>query len=159
MVDSTKLSDWLQVIGLFGVIIGLAFVGLQMRQDQKIALSNAYQARTETAISFLLANAENSVLLRAQSKSAKDGSESLTAEELLSLRYVTLAALLNYENVHFQYVNGFIGEEHWGRTKAVIAASLSQGPTREVYQSNTARWRGSFRGFLDELIAEIDKST
>jgi len=48
-MDSAKLNDWLQVIGLFGVIAGLAFVGLQMKQEQKIALSAAYQARVEIA--------------------------------------------------------------------------------------------------------------
>jgi len=39
MLDSSKLSDWLQVIGLFSVLGGLIFVGLQLRLDRQIALS------------------------------------------------------------------------------------------------------------------------
>ena len=33
-MDSAKLNDWLQVVGLFGVIASLIFVGLQMKQDR-----------------------------------------------------------------------------------------------------------------------------
>jgi hypothetical protein len=32
-----KVSDWLQVGGLFGVLGGLLFVGLQLKQDRQIA--------------------------------------------------------------------------------------------------------------------------
>jgi len=38
---STRLNEWLQVAGLFGVIASLMFVGLQMKQQQEIALSAA----------------------------------------------------------------------------------------------------------------------
>ena len=36
-MDSKKLNDWLQIIGLFGVIASLIFVGVQVRQTQVIA--------------------------------------------------------------------------------------------------------------------------
>ncbi len=36
-MDSKKLNDWLQIIGLFGVIASLVFVGIQVRQTQVIA--------------------------------------------------------------------------------------------------------------------------
>ncbi len=37
-------KDWLQVIGVFGVIASLVFVGLQLRQSHEIALVAPYQA-------------------------------------------------------------------------------------------------------------------
>ena len=43
-MDSAKLNDWLQVIGLFGVVASLIFVGLQMKQEHEIALSNGIQS-------------------------------------------------------------------------------------------------------------------
>ena len=36
-MDSGKVNDWLQVGGLFGVLGGLIFVGLQLMQDRQIA--------------------------------------------------------------------------------------------------------------------------
>ena len=83
-MDAAKLNDWLQVIGLFGVIAGLAFVSLQLRQEQKIAMSTAYQARAETTIDLLLSTSENPYWLSAQSKWAAGNAESRTPEERLS---------------------------------------------------------------------------
>jgi hypothetical protein len=51
-MNSSKINDWLQVVGLFGVIASLVFVGLQMRQDREIALSEAYQDRTAISLSL-----------------------------------------------------------------------------------------------------------
>ena len=84
-MDSAKLNDWLQIIGLFGVIAGLFFVGLQMRQDQKIAMPAAYQARADTTIDLLLTNSENPVLLAAQNKWAAGHAESRTAVEVAGI--------------------------------------------------------------------------
>jgi hypothetical protein len=46
-MDSSRLNDWLQVIGLFGVMASLVFVGLQMKQTQDIALAETYGTRTD----------------------------------------------------------------------------------------------------------------
>ena len=44
---SKELNDWLQVIGLFGVLAGLVFVGLQLALDRRVAIVQS----TETAVS------------------------------------------------------------------------------------------------------------
>ena len=54
-MDSTKVNDWLQVVGLFGVIASLIFVGLEMQQAKQIALSAANQARTDASVEFITA--------------------------------------------------------------------------------------------------------
>ena len=45
-MKSQNLNDWLQIVGMFGVIGSLIFVGLQLKQSQAIALSETYQNRT-----------------------------------------------------------------------------------------------------------------
>jgi len=52
-MDSSKVNDWLQVVGLFGVIGSLMFVGLQMKQDQAIAMSAASQSRTDMTVQLI----------------------------------------------------------------------------------------------------------
>ena len=46
-MDSKKLNDWLQVTGLFSVVAGLVFVGLQLALDRDVA--EAERAREDTA--------------------------------------------------------------------------------------------------------------
>jgi hypothetical protein len=40
-MDSAKLNDWLQVIGIFALVASLIFVGLQMKQTQEIGQGEA----------------------------------------------------------------------------------------------------------------------
>ena len=40
-MDSGKLNDWMQVIGIFALVASLIFVGLQIRQTKEIALNEA----------------------------------------------------------------------------------------------------------------------
>ncbi len=50
MSSISKLNSFLQTIGALGIIASLVFVGLELRQTQKIALNSQNQSRTETLI-------------------------------------------------------------------------------------------------------------
>ena len=58
-MNTSKLNDWMQVVGIFALVASLIFVGLQMKQTQEIALSDAYQSRAATVIDMITANAAN----------------------------------------------------------------------------------------------------
>jgi len=51
LMDSHKVNDWLQVIGLFGVLGGLIFVGVQLRLDRQVALRSGVEEAT-TAVMY-----------------------------------------------------------------------------------------------------------
>ena len=156
-MDSSKISDWLQIVGLFGVIGSLMFVGLQMKQEQEIARSAASQARTELSVQYLLETAANAELGSAESKLLSENQESLTYSEARVLNLNQAALLFVYENIHYQYTNGFIADERWQGTRASIKTRLFQHTgLRERYESNPIQWSSSFRGVLDEIITEID---
>ena len=42
-----SLDTWIQLVGMLGVLGGLVFVGLEMRQSQLIAIGAQQQARAE----------------------------------------------------------------------------------------------------------------
>jgi len=58
-MDSSKLNDWMQVVGIFAVVASLIFVGLQMKQSQDIALAAQYQARAEAAQNMMMSMQES----------------------------------------------------------------------------------------------------
>ena len=45
-----ELNDWLQVVGLFGVLGGLIFVGLQLRLDRQAAVTEAVAQATDVRL-------------------------------------------------------------------------------------------------------------
>jgi hypothetical protein len=40
-MDSAKVNDWMQVVGIFAVVASLIFVGFQMKQTHEIALAES----------------------------------------------------------------------------------------------------------------------
>ena len=85
-MNSQQLNDWIQVIGIFGVMASLIFVGVQLRQDREHAMAQTF---VDTAASFIdvsdlvISNAD--VWVR-----ALDGEE-LSAEERLIFEQIALA--------------------------------------------------------------------
>jgi hypothetical protein len=156
-MNASKLSDWLQIVGLFGVIGSLIFVGLQMQQDRQVAILAAYQARTDLTVETTMAMAANHEMMAAYTK-LQQGAEftSLTGDELLMIVPQAAAQMYMTENIHFQYISGFLPEEHWRKSRAVLKHSLVMGPMRLIYENNPDQWRDSFSDLLEEIIAEID---
>lgn len=56
-MNSEKLRDWLEIVGIFSVVASLVFVGLQMRQDQTLAEAQQYidKAASHVEMSGLIA--------------------------------------------------------------------------------------------------------
>jgi len=156
-MDSAKLNDWMQVIGIFAVVASLIFVGLQMRQDRQIALSAATQARTDTTVQSIGATAANPYYMSAVDKIARGDIESLLPSEKHSVFLVNTAALFNFENVHYQYLNGYVPDERWVGTRQSLKALLKSpfGP-RQLYESNRTAWRESFQEVVNTVLIQID---
>lgn len=146
-MDSAKLNDWLQVIGIFAVVASLIFVGLEMRQSQKIALSAAYQARADSSMTLRMASLESETLQTATAKIYLQGMglDQLTPEERVVFRSRWNAQMTYLENMHYQYINGFISEEHWETNRSELRSSLSRIPEwRRGILENCENYRDSF---------------
>ena len=46
-----RLQDWLQILGLVGVIVSLVFVGRQLELDRRIAIGDAWLQNADTQVS------------------------------------------------------------------------------------------------------------
>jgi hypothetical protein len=158
-MTASKLRDWLEIIGLFSVVASLVFVGLQMKQSQEIALSQASQARTAMSLEIILSTAENPLFTSAMVK-GRNGKEQSPEEQAATSQYA-IAILWSYEDQHIQYSNGFLSEERWSASKEQLKRFLSESstmPVRWAYERAPGRLSPSFRAILDELIAELDSA-
>ena len=133
-MDSAKLNDWMQVIGIFALVGSLIFVGLQMKQSQEIAIAEQYQARATTAVEIQEARQQSELISRLEGQlyidqyGLPDGfDEKTTAEEFGILIFDARRLLYSYDNNHFQYVSGFLSEESWQANRRTIGV-LAQMP-------------------------------
>ena len=153
-MDSRKLNDWMQVIGIFAVVGSLIFVGLQMKQTQEIALASAYQNRATSSIDRLIARASSPEYTSARAKFDRGDYDSISPEERVSLEEFLTAYMVMVENHHFQYESGFLPEEHWLRNVKEMQCVFVVSFNRDIIKG--LRFRASFQSVLDEIIADAE---
>lgn len=131
-------------MGIAAIVASLIFVGLQMKQSQQIALSAIYQARSESSMAIRMASLESDVLLSAKTKMRLGNIDDLTAEELTARNDWWSGELIYLENVHYQYINGFLSEEHWNTNLAELESILRDPSWRNALADNCDVFRKSF---------------
>ena len=150
-MNADKLNDWLQVVGIFGVIASLVFVGLEMRQSREIAISEIYHSRAESERSNYSESISSPAYLSGSAKLAAGSVDALTPEENTALIHSFMAQLAIWENDHFQYQNGFLSEEHWAMTMKHMTCTFGSPYYRGLLNMH---FRESFASVIQELAEE-----
>ena len=156
-MDSSKLNDWMQVVGIFALVASLIFVGLQINQTHQIATSNAYQNRIDTSIEMVTANAANEKGLAAWYRPQTEADlELLAPEEQWAGTQMSLGLLLAYDNIHFQFESGFISEEGWLPALADMKQAMTLPFFKRFMMSQLDRMRPSLRAVVVEINADLE---
>ena len=155
-MNTSKLNDWMQVVGIFALVASLIFVGLQMKQTQEIALSDAYQSRAATVIDMITANAANENGLAAWYAPDSAGIDSLLPAEVWAGNQMALSILLAYDNMLFQHESGFISDEGWAAGRADMKGMLKLLFVRRYFESQLERMRPSYSAVFHAIIKELD---
>jgi len=150
-MDSTKLNDWLQVVGLFAVVGSLIFVGLQMKQTDAIAVSATYQERAIASREHNLALVDNPYFLSGMAKIYTGRHDELTAREAIVLEYDLGSQLVVRDNYFQQYEWGYLTDSYWSRTLEELKC-IYENPW---YRQALHGW--AFRAEYQSLLEEIEK--
>jgi len=152
---SRKIEDWLQTIGLFGVVGSLIFVGLQLKQDREIALSEIWQQRTATVVEKVSSLASNEMALSAFEKAANGRLDEITPIEDQAGLFEVWGAMFLWENSHYQYTLGFLPDEHWKRVRVDIKSQLQKPFWGPKMLELTTVVRPSFGAVVEEINREL----
>ena len=112
-----SLDTWIQLSGMIGLLGGLIFVGLEMQQNQRIALAAQQTARVE-----LFSNMVNSLT----ESGANYRPFSTTEEEFDPQRNVAHQLLWIFENDYLQYSLGLMDEGIWQSKLRVMLGNFSR---------------------------------
>jgi len=157
-MDSTKLNDWMQVVGIFALVASLVFVGLQMKQSQEIAIAAQYHQRAALTVESLNAELESGNLKFWGRQSATESTSEAELYDLGrdSIRDIKLLFIM--DNHHFQYQAGFIEEEAWQAIRGSLKYALTNNDSliTRVSGERSARFRQSFVDLCNEILIEND---
>ena len=130
-----RVANFLGVVGIIG---SLVFVGLELRQNQKLAKTNAYQTRLSEMQQAMLNLALSNDLAAIRVKRKLEGANALTETELLRARTWAEGVQWRMESQYYQYKQGFLDDVAINRT-------LDDIVTQELY----GEWQDL--GLLDRL--------
>ena len=142
-----KIERLVNVAGVIGLIASLIFVGLELRQSQRIALASQIQARAQMNVDRMIASLEGNLdELRLLTPSSFEYTE-LTDEEKLIADTLQRWRFAMLENNFTQYQMGLFSEEYWVQTEQRIESFYNICELRDVIGEQTA----SFQRYLDSL--------
>ena len=104
-IPFTGVANFLGVVGIIGSLI---FVGLELRQNKKLAMTNAYQTRLSEMQQAQRNLAASSDLAELLVKRNTQGADSLTETELFRVRAWARSVQWRMESQYYQYKQGFL---------------------------------------------------
>ena len=114
-----SLDVWIQLIGMFSIVVSLLFVGLQMQQSQTIALASQQQARTEVLVDIIGGFDEGDKSFVDLISGIVDGSY---FDDSNVVRDAIWQIWMLYENDFLQYKLGLMDDEVWeAKLNAMLA--------------------------------------
>lgn len=149
MINTSR--DWLSIVGQFGVVASLVFVGWQIKLDNDIAKSATFQARSALTAEFYWTIATDPVGRSAMNK-LRAGDTELRADEVVAATWLWRSGKEILQNSYFQYQYGYLDEEHWAHIRRLIKTSYAIPLARSVLQDGNTRQ--SFQEILDDIDAE-----
>ena len=118
MTNTDKLNAWLTLGANLGVLVGLILLIVELDQNNDAVRAQIHQARSDNFESFMVELADTEQLLPALTKFREAGGardlsslQKLDPSERTRVRTYYQGRLMGYDNLHFQYKNGFIDEE------------------------------------------------
>ena len=168
-MNRTRLHNWIELVGLVAIVSSLIFVGLELKQSREVAIAGQYQDRANIGADYFLSRLENEHLiaylgieLAVDYESDRLGPTQKEhfeehGPESLAFNYLHMnIVFLMYDNIYFQFENGFLTEESWAAIRYQLKGALGYPLWVEFFQNRSEGRRKSFRDLCFQLLAEIE---
>ena len=161
-MDSAKLNDWMQVVGIFAVVVSLIFVGYQLKQSQDIAIAGQNQERQSVAIDYYASLIQFDEIVDyygAQHRKHLDANSDVLdhrSDRMIGLSYIRSRMRLSiYDNNHFQFQSGFMTAESWEPYMNLTRTSCSEEvDVGKIMLNHGDQFREEFRDLCMSFINE-----
>jgi hypothetical protein len=141
----------IELTGAIAVLIGLIFVGLELRQNTVAVQAATFQGMTDTSSDFLVSVASEPELRRVWAAAGTSPND-LSSEDLQILGLLRQSLSLRMQNAFRQWQIGTLSDEDW-LVYRQITCNFAQNPFFRDYWRNISSATASFK----EMIKDCDK--
>ena len=148
--DNSSRRSWIGLLANLGVITGLVFLAVELRQNTNMMEAQINQDRTDTALSFQQANYNQEFMPPILVK--VENGESLSREEMRRYESYFRGFNRNMDNQLWQYRQGFLGENIPRSVRFAVQGVI--GGSR----MSVDLWEQTKQGYTDDYIAFVDEA-
>jgi len=142
-----NIRTFLEASGGIAVLIGLIFVGLELRQNTAAVQAATFQDLTHTSAEFLVEIASDPENRRVYSV-GRTGTDLLSEEERNHYYFLMQAFWLRMQNAFMQWERGTLTDEDWLVYQAITCQMAIQ-PGPEEHWRTFAGVTDAYRAFLE----------
>lgn len=128
-METEKLRGLLELAGAGAVLLGLVFVGLELRQNTEAVEAASLQNQTDASTDYLLLIASDIELARIWLDASTDPSQ-LSEIDLLRYFFLSRARWLRMQNAYLQWRRGTLNDEDWSFYNGLICRVGTDGAIR-----------------------------
>ena len=152
-------KEVIELIGAVAVLIGLVFVGLELRQNTAAMEAATLQNQSDASTDFLLLVASDAELSRIWQDSTDDPGK---MSELDALRFflVSRARWIRMQNAYFQWSRGTLNDDGWSFYEGLICKPGTAGPMQFVrgWEDHRVALAPNFVAFVESCWVELKQS-
>lgn len=150
-----KIDNWVNIATGLGVILGILFLALEIRQNTEMMRSQTRDSITEKQMMFsewVATEPEMAVAL----VSAGQGVESMEPEHRVMYAYFMSGIWREWENSYYQYEEGLFDSAEFTPRMERWRSSMQTAAARSLWATNRDWYAPGFRAVVDDFVTEIE---
>jgi hypothetical protein len=150
-VDSDRLNRWLALAANIGVLVGIVFLAVEIRQNTIAVQTAALQQHFEQHTGLVMARVNNAEL-RAAFLKTTDGTEMLSAEEEAILAPYIISVIRNHFVAYELRESGLLPDSQWRTFRAALIGTMRRQFSRDIWRSFLGRNPDVYSNEFQEVV-------
>ena len=164
---NVELKSILELLSAAAVLLGLAFVGFELRQNTAAVEASSRQSTSDASVAWLLTIASDPELSHLWGIASQEP-QKLSDTEAIQLHLLLRSQWIRFQNAYLQWKNGTLGEDDWNNYMGFICRTRTQAQVNaNAANLRVATWDNhkavldkDFVDFVescrDEVVEDID---
>lgn len=148
----SRINDMADVVGTAAVVLGLVFVGFELRNNTAAVRAATFQSLTDISNDYIMQIASDPELARIQGAARMGGLEVLTPADSTRYEQIERAFWVRMQNVYSQYARGTLAEEDFYLYRRVICQA--ERGKQEMWPEHRGILTPAFVSFVEECWAQ-----
>jgi len=150
-----KVENWVNIAASVGVLLGILFLAMEIRQNTEMMRSQARDAITDKQMMFsewVTTEPEMAVAINASAQ----GLQNMDPEHRIMYLYFLAGVWREWENSYYQYEQGLFDAEEF-EPRMMRWRSQMESEAARVQWATTREWYApGFRAVVDRIVAEVE---